>query len=299
MSQIKMRPGEVDIDTEIVAALIRQQFPQYSDLSIKPIDSAGTDHAMYKLGSDMVVRLPRLAEAETQVHKEQYWLPKLGPHVSLATPRPIAMGAPATVFGMHWSIYEWLQGANAFDQPISDLRHAAVKLGQFGVELRSLDASKGPRSFRGDPVESKESDVLAAIEHLSAADKVDRDEALSAWRSVTELPQWACDPVWAHGDLLPGNLLTTNGLLSAVIDFGGVGVGDPACDMMVAWTLLTAVERPTFREYAEVDDATWERGRGWALAWGLMTEHYYHVNNPGLAAVGRRTIAESLPEFLK
>ncbi len=287
MSHAKMRPGEVDIDAEIVSALVGEQFPEYASLSIQPVDSAGTDNAMYKLGPDMVVRLPRLPDAEKQVHKEQQWLPLLGPHLPLATPIPIALGVPAAGFGMHWSIYQWLNGGNTFDEPIADLHDAAVKLGQFGVALRKLDATRGPLSFRGDPIAIKATDVLLAIEDLAADQKIDRDVAMFAWHSITKLPQWDRDPVWTHGDLLPGNLLTSDGLVSAVIDFGGVGVGDPACDMMVAWTVLTANERPIFREHAEVDDATWDRGRGWALGWGFMTEHYYHVKNPVLAAVAR------------
>ncbi|MFE5630417.1 aminoglycoside phosphotransferase family protein [Streptomyces sp. NPDC056543] len=284
--------------TDLVSALVAAQFPQWAALPVTPVASAGTDNDMYRLGDAMAVRLPKTAETAGSVVKEQRWLPHLAPHLPLPVPVPVGHGRPGEGFGLPWSVYDWIDGANAFDAPIDDLAHAAVELGRFGVALRSVDASGGPRCIRGGPVTEWTGDYIdRAIRELGADGTVDGAAAAEAWESVLALPQWDRDPVWIHGDLLPGNLLTREGRLSAVIDFGAVGTGDPACDMISAWTLLTAETRPLFREAARVDDATWARGRGWALGWGLVTEHYYRGRNQVLAAVAHRSWTEALPEF--
>ncbi|MFF9913805.1 aminoglycoside phosphotransferase family protein [Streptomyces sp. NPDC013457] len=283
---------------DLVRALVAAQFPQWAGLPVTPLASAGTDNDMYRLGDALAVRLPKTAETAGSVVKEQRWLPHLAPHLPLPVPVPVGAGRPGEGFGLPWSVYDWLDGADAFDAPICDLAHAAVELGRFGVALRGVDAAGGPRSFRGGHVTEWTGDHIdRAIRELGADGTVDGAAAAAAWESVLRLPQWDRDPVWVHGDLLPGNLLTREGRLSAVIDFGGLGTGDPACDMMAAWTLLTAETRPLFREAARVDDATWARGRGWALGWGLVTEHCYRGRNEVLAAVAHRAWTEALPEF--
>lgn len=297
MPSEKMRPGEVDIDAAMVRSLVDEQFPEYRDLSIERVESAGTDNAMYRLGRHLAVRLPRLPSAESQVRKEQRWLPLLAPHVSMPIPVPVALGTPGHGFDMHWSIYQWIDGDNAFDTPIDDLHHAAVTLGQFGTELRRMDPTGAPPAWRGKPLALQEADVLAAINDLGADGVVDKQAALDAWHQIIRIPQWTKAPVWSHSDLLPGNLLVRDGRVSAVIDFGCVGVGDPAADLMMAWTVLSESERDVFRQHSDVDDDTWARGRGWAFGFGLMAYHYYHVRNPVLAAVGLRSVNEALRDF--
>ncbi|MFE5481218.1 aminoglycoside phosphotransferase family protein [Streptomyces sp. NPDC056527] len=283
---------------DLVRRLIAAQFPQWAELPVAQVASAGTDNDMFRLGDAMVVRLPKTADNARSVVKEQRWLPHLAPHLPLPVPVPLGAGAPGEGFDSPWSVYGWLDGANAFDAPIGDLAHAAVELGRFGAALRGVDAADGPKSFRGGHVTEWTGDYIdRAVRDLGADGTVDGAAAAEAWESVLRLPQWDGAPVWVHGDLLPGNLLTREGRLSAVIDFGGVGTGDPACDMMAGWTLLTAETRPLYREAARVDDATWARGRGWALGWGLVTEHYYRDTNPVLAAVAHRSWTEALPEF--
>ncbi|MFD3534433.1 aminoglycoside phosphotransferase family protein [Streptomyces sp. NPDC058664] len=298
MAATPMQPGELDIDTELVERLVAGRFPEWAGLPVRAVASAGTDNAMFRLGDDLVVRLPRVPYAARHVEKEQRWLPLLAPHLPLDVPAPVGRAGASADFPLPWSVYRWLDGADAYDAPLTDLAHAAVALGRFGAALRAVDASGGPASFRGGPVTDWEDGNLPdAVRGLAARGDVDAELATAAWETVLRLPRWDGAPVWVHGDLLPGNLLGRDGRLSAVIDFGGLGTGDPACDMMPAWTLLTAGTRPLFREAARADDATWERGRGWALAWGLVTEDYYRDTNPVLAAVARRTRTEALAEY--
>lgn len=299
---MKMHADELDIDETLVARLVAEQFPRWAGLPVTPVASAGTDNAMYRLGADMVVRLPRLPGGSRQIDKEHRWLPHLAPHLPLAVPAPLAKGEPGAGYELPWGVYAWLDGENAYDAPLTDLREAAGDLGRFVAALRTVSAADGPPSFRGDPVAKHDAYVRTAIRDLGATGLLDPAVATAAWEETLRLPQWNAAPVWLHGDLLPGNLLTSSGRLTAVIDFGGLGVGDPAADLIAGWTVFDAESREVFREAAEADDATWARGRGWALCFGLMAEHYYgdacgNGTNPVLAEVGRRAVGEVLAEY--
>ncbi|MFE0376953.1 aminoglycoside phosphotransferase family protein [Streptomyces inhibens] len=296
MTSAKMHADEVDIDASLVGRLVAAQFPQWADLPVTKVRSAGTDNAMYRLGDDMAVRLPLTPGAAQGVDKEQRWLPRLAPLLPLAVPMPLGKGVPGEGYDLPWSVYRWLDGQNAFDEPLTDLRAAAVELGRFVVALRQVDAAAGPPSFRGGPLRTRDDDVRVAIRDLDAGGTLDGEAATAAWDAALRLPAWHGAPVWVHSDLLPGNLLARDGRLSAVIDFGGLGVGDPACDMMAAWTVLSAETRDLFRAASGADDATWARGRGWALCFGLTALHYYRVTNPVLADVGRRAVQEALAD---
>ncbi|MER5208416.1 aminoglycoside phosphotransferase family protein [Streptomyces sp. NPDC002825] len=286
------------IGVALVERLIAAQFPDWADLPVREVDSAGTDNAMFRLGDEFAVRLPKADWAAGQAEKEQRWLPHLAPHLTLPVPVPVGRGVPGEGYGQPWSVFAWLDGDDAYNAPITDLAHAAVELGRFGRSLRAFDATGGPASFRGGPVTDWEDGAMVpAIRALGADGTLDADAVGAAWESVLRLPAWQGDPVWIHGDLLPGNLLTRDGRLHAVIDFGGLGTGDPAADMMAGWSLLTPETRPLFREAAGVDDATWARGRGWALCWGVVTENYYRGKNPVLATVAHRTWTQALPEY--
>ncbi|MEW2469674.1 aminoglycoside phosphotransferase family protein [Streptomyces sp. NPDC046994] len=294
MPTTKLHADELDVDDALVRRLVADQFPQWARLPVAEVPSAGTDNAMFRLGDDMVVRLPRRPDGARQVTEEQRWLPRLAPHLPLPVPVPLGRGEPAPGYGGPWSVLRWLDGENAYDAPITELADAAVRLGRFVAALRRVDATGGPASWRGGPVEANDAYVRAAIRDLGACGRVDPAAATALWAEVVRLPHWDRGPVWLHGDLLPGNLLTSAGRLTAVIDFGGLGVGDPAADTLAAWAVFTAGTRDLFREAAEVDEATWQRGRGWALCFGLMAEHYYRTTNPVLAAVAHRTVAEAL-----
>ncbi|MFF8375324.1 aminoglycoside phosphotransferase family protein [Streptomyces sp. NPDC015661] len=286
------------IDTALVERLIAAQFPEWAGLPVREVNSAGTDNAMFRLGDDLAVRLPKADWAAGHAEKEQRWLPHLAPHLTLPVPVPVGHGRPGEGYERGWSVFAWLDGDDAYNAPVTDLAHAAVELGRFGVALRGVDATGGPHASRGGPVTDWEEGAMApAVNALGADGTLDAEAATAAWESVLRLPAWQGDPVWQHGDLLPGNLLTRDGRLHAVIDFGALGTGDPAVDLMAAWSLLTPDTRPLFREAAEVDDATWARGRGWALCWGVVTEHYYRGKNHVLATVAHRTWTQALPEF--
>ncbi|MFE0704346.1 aminoglycoside phosphotransferase family protein [Streptomyces sp. NPDC058872] len=288
------------VDAALVTRLIAAQFPHWAGLPVRAVDSAGTDNAMFRLGEEYAVRLPKAAWAADQAEKEQRWLPRLAPHLPLPVPAPVGHGVPGAGYERAWSVFRWLDGADAHRAPIAYLADAARELGRFVHSLRGIDATGGPGSSRGGPVtEWEEGGMPAAIRALGADGTLDPARTTAAWESVLRLPQWDGPPVWTHGDLLPGNLLTRDGRLHSVIDFGCLGTGDPACDTMPAWSLLTPDTRPLFREAARVDDATWGRGRGWALCWGVMTEHHYRGKNPVLAAVARRTWSQALPEFAR
>ncbi|MEV8431843.1 aminoglycoside phosphotransferase family protein [Streptomyces sp. HUAS 31] len=300
-SVVKMRADELDIDAALVARLVAEQFPEWGGLAVRRVRSAGTDNAMYRLGDDMVVRLPRLPGGARQVDTEHRWLPRLAPRLPLAVPVPLAKGAPGAGYALPWGVYRWLDGENAHDAPLTELADAAERLGRFVAALRKVDAAGGPPSWRGGPVGENDAHVRTAIRDLGAAGTLDAPAATAVWEDALRLPQWDDAPVWLHGDLLPGNLLTSAGRLAAVIDFGGLGVGDPAADTIAAWAVFDAEAREVFRAAADVDEATWARGRGWALCFGLMAEHYYgdtcgNGTNPVLASVGRRTVAEVLAE---
>ncbi len=291
-----MHADEVDTDVSLVRRLLAAQFPQWADLSIEPVDSAGTVHAIYRLGEDMAVRLPRIHGVTESMEKEHLWLPILAPLLPLAIPVPLAMGMPAEGYPWRWSVCRWLEGETANIDRIGDLCEAAADLAQFETALQRIDATGGPRPSgdRGVPLAVRDSRTRAAIAALDGI--LDTVALTAAWDAALRAPVWHGPPVWIHGDLLPGNLLVVRGRLSAVIDFGVLGVGDPACDLIVAWTLLSGESRDMFRAALSVDEATWARGRGWALSIALIALPYYLDTNPGFAGIAGYTIDEVLAD---
>jgi aminoglycoside phosphotransferase (APT) family kinase protein len=249
---------------------------------------------MYRLGEDMAARLPRIAEATAGANRERTWLPRLAPLLPLAVPAPLATGMPAEGYPWRWSVYRWRDGENPTVDSIADARPLALGLSQFVAALHRIDPTDGPPAGRGAPLAVRNLPTRAAIRALAAM--VDTDAVTAAWNAALQVPPWSGAPVWVHGDLSPGNVLCRDGRLSAVIDFGSVGVGDPACDSIVAWNLLPADARGSFRDDLEVDDATWARGRGWALSIALIQLPYYRTTNPVLAAGARPTIDEILAD---
>ena len=290
---VKMHADELDIPTSLVAQLLADQFPQWAGLTLSPVPSAGTDNALYRLGDELAVRLPRIHWAVGQVEKEMAWLPKLAPYLPLSIPEPLALGEPGHGYPWRWGVYGWLEGANATPEQIADPRQAALDLAEFVAAIQRLDFADAPTG-RGVPLAERDEAVRAVIPALGA--DYDVDLLTGAWETFLHTPPWPGPPTWHHGDLHVGNLLACNGRLSAVIDFSCLGVGDPACDVMAAWLFLSKENRAIFRSALEVDDDTWARGKGWALSMGLMALPYYRFTNPVLAGIARRAIEEVLAD---
>jgi aminoglycoside phosphotransferase (APT) family kinase protein len=294
-----MHSDEVFTDESLVQRLLAGQYPEWADLPIRSVDSAGTDHALYRLGADMVVRLPRIGRVIEQVAKEQRWLPVLAPLLPLAIPTPLAVGAPGEGYPWHWSVYRWLEGENATFERLAAPREAATQLARFVAALQRIDPTGGPAPgshnfHRGVPLARRDALTREALNALHG--RIDVAAATRAWEAALDAPAWDRPPVWIHGDLQAGNLLAVKGRLSAVIDFGGLGVGDPACDLIVAWNLLSSDTRDVYRSALGVDDATWARGRGWALSTALVGLPYYRDTNPEFVRNAERTIAEVLAD---
>jgi aminoglycoside phosphotransferase (APT) family kinase protein len=193
---------------------------------------------------------------------------------------------PAEGYPWVWSVYRWLEGVDATVEPIGDLDRAVIDLAQFIAALEAIDPAGGPppgehNFFRGEALAARDVAVRASIAALH--DEIDVDAVTSAWEATLRTPEWQRPPVWIHGDLDARNVLVEDGRLSAVIDWGSLGVGDPACDVMVAWKLHSAAARDAFRAALPVDDATWERARGWAVSQAVAALAYYTPeNNPAL-----------------
>jgi aminoglycoside phosphotransferase (APT) family kinase protein len=294
MSAPKMHPDEVETDVALVRRLLAGQFPQWADLSIDPVESYGTDHAIYRLGDHLGARLPRIGWATSQAAKEAEWLPRLAPQLPLALPVQVAMGHPAEGYPFDWSIYEWLPGDNA-NGTIDDLDQAAVDLAAFIKALQRIDTSGAqprPPGARGAPLGELDESVRRAI--VQSSDRIDGTAALRSWEESLDAPAWDRQEVWVHGDLLPGNLLVVAGRLSAVIDWGGLNLGDPACDLQPAWNMFDGENRRRFRAELEVDDASWLRGRGWALAQAVWALPYYWDTNPGMIRQASHALTQVL-----
>lgn len=293
-----MSAATVDINVSLVRRLVRAQFPQWIDRAITPVECDGWDNRTFHLGADMSVRLPSAQGYAAQVEKEQRWLPRLAPFLPLPIPIPLALGVPADGYPWHWSVYRWLDGENATPTRIADLYQFATTLAQFLTALQRIDPSGGPQAglhsfYRGGPLTLYDAETRQAIAAL--AGQMDANAATAVWEAALNAT-WHGPAVWLHGDVAAGNLLVQAGRLSAVIDFGCSAVGDPACDLTIAWTLLGGTSRAAFRSGVAMDGAAWARGRGWALWKGLITLAEHLQTNPVKAAEAQRVIAEVLAD---
>ncbi|MFC4118953.1 aminoglycoside phosphotransferase family protein [Nonomuraea zeae] len=294
MVAIKMHRDQTDTDVTLVRRLLAGQFAQWADLPVVPVDSYGTDNDIYRLGDRLVARLPRGGWADHQVLKEHDWLPRIAPNLPLAVPVPLALGRPADGYPFNWAVHEWLPGENA-NGTIGDLEQAAADLAAFIAALRRIDtagAHPRPARSRGGPLDELDELVRRSVAHLG--DRIDGKATLRAWQEALDAPAWDGPETWLHGDLLPGNLLVTGGRLSAIIDFGGFNVGDPACDLQPAWNVFSGESRRRFRAELEVDDAGWLRGRGWTIYQAVSGLAYYWETNPGMVRQTSHALAQIL-----
>ncbi|MFJ8578080.1 aminoglycoside phosphotransferase family protein [Micromonospora sp. NPDC093277] len=290
-------PREVPrIDAALVHRLVAGQFPHWADLPVRPVAVDGWDNRTFRLGDEMTVRMPSAEGYVPQVEKEQRWLPLLAPRLPLAVPVPLAEGSPGEGYPFPWSVRRWIDGETAAAERIGDQVRFATDLAGFLTALHRTEPAGGPpagshSAFRGAALATYDGDTRRAVELLG--ERIPADAVRRIWATALE-STWNRPPVWFHGDVAWGNLLVRDGRLAAVIDFGCCGMGDPACDLAVAWTLLSGASRAAFRAALGVDDATWARGRGWVLWKALIT-----LDNPDpiRAAEARHTLDAVLAEY--
>lgn len=265
-------PDRKPVGAAVARGLIASQFPQWSGLEVRPVSAQGWDNCTFRLGDEMSVRLPTAEEYALAVEKEHRWLPVLAPALPLEVPVPLARGVPEEGFPHAWSVYRWLAGEPADRAAVEDTTAFAIDLAEFLVSLQEIDPTGGPGPglhnwYRGGPLTTYDRWVRDALETLGGLIRTEAAEEI--WERTLRT-SWDGRPVWFHGDMASGNLLVKDGALTAVIDFGTCGVGDPACDLAIAWTMLTGKSRAAFRDRLEVDEATWKRGQGWALWKALL-----------------------------
>jgi aminoglycoside phosphotransferase (APT) family kinase protein len=298
MTNLDAAPGRDAIDAALVRRLIAAQFPRWAHLPIRPVALSGWDNRTFHLGDGMTVRLPSAAGYAAQVDKEHRWLPELAPQLPLPIPVPLAMGQPTGEYPWHWSVYRWLDGEPTATAPIANLTRFATDLAGFLNALYRVDATGGPPAgahnfWRGGPLEVYDGETRDAIAAL--AGRIDTVAATEVWETALAT-RWDRDPVWVHGDVAVGNLLVEDGRLSAVIDFGSSGVGDPACDLVIAWTFLEGDSRRAFRAALLFDAGTWARGRAWALWKALIVAAGQAHTNAPEATRSLQTVAEVLSD---
>ncbi|ADB35790.1 aminoglycoside phosphotransferase [Kribbella flavida DSM 17836] len=294
-------PERIGVEAEQVRRLVEAQFPQWADLPVEPVAKGGWDNWTFHLGTDLVVRLPSAAEYAQAVEKEHRWLPVLAPRLPLPIPVPLAQGKPSADYPHPWSIYRWLDGMTATAGRIADPVEFAVDLAGFLVALQNIDAVDGPQPgihnwFRGGTLRTYDKLTQRALDELDG--HVDVELAREIWARALGA-RWDGVDRWFHGDVAEGNLLLGDGRLAAVIDFGTCGVGDPACDLAIGWTLLTADGRQAFRDRLSVDAGSWARGRGWAL-WKALATCLYTYQDPADAVEftgAQRVLAEIFSEY--
>ena len=284
------------IDVSVARRLIDSQFPRWSHLPITAVPFDGWDNRTFRLGAEMTIRLPSAIRYVEQVEKEQRWLPILAPQLPLPIPAPVARGEPDDAFPYPWSVYRWIEGEIASRALIEDLPEFAATLAGFLKVLNGVDTTGGPEAgphnfYRGGPLGTYEGETLEAVDRLGG--EIPREAVLRVWTDAMTT-SWDREPVWIHGDVAGGNLLVRDGRLAAVIDFGSSGVGDPACDAVIAWTFFSGASRARFRRSLGADAGTWSRARGWALWKALITLVGHLERDAPEAARTRREIDEIL-----
>jgi aminoglycoside phosphotransferase (APT) family kinase protein len=286
---VRLHPDQLDLQPDDVRRLLRAQRPDLADLPIARVPSGGTVNAMFRVGTELVARLPFTPSGVPDVEREALVLPRLADALPVPVPRLVEVGAPDAGYPSPWLLLRWLPGRVVAPGELTPA--AAAELARAVVALRAVDPRDAPVGYRAGDVRALDAQVRRSLAEV--ADEVDMGAALAVWDDACAAEPHGGAPVWAHGDLLPGNVLVDEaGALCGVLDLGTAGVGDPACDGMAAWSLMGAAARGTFRDILGADDAAWRRGRGWALAQAVIALPYYRHTNPAMTATARRVVSE-------
>ena len=300
LSERRLHADQPRVDAALVERLIESHHLRWAGLPIERVASDGTTNAIFRLGPAAAARLPLVRYGEDAIDVEGRWLPQIAPRLPLAIPEQLATGAPDAGYPFRWSVHGWIEGEPVSSVPVEDLVQVAEDLAAWIAALHRIDTTGGPdavlHDLRGAPLALRDAEVRRGLAAL--ADEIDVGGALAVWDDALRAERWNRPHVWSHGDLLPGNLLARDGRLIAVIDFAGLGVGDPACDLMIAWGLFSGASRAAFRtalrDMIRLDEATWARGRGHALYHSAIYIPYYRHANPAGVAAARRQLAAVL-----
>lgn len=289
-----LHDGEYHIDDALVGDLLEEQMAEWANLPLRRLDTSGTVNVAYRLGDDMLVRLPRAPDFAGGPERQARWMPVFASAVPLQVPEYLALGAPTGRFPSHWSVLRWIEGADADTTTLTDLNATANALGEFVVALRNVSTGGGPKggSYRGFGLAGVDRDLRRWADQLP--DDIDQCSVLRVWESCLAAEEWAGPPTWFHGDLRSGNLIARDGELVAVIDWEGCTVGDPSSDLLPAWWIFEGESRETFRTATQAEAADWSRGMGWALHMATAAIPYYEHSNPVFVNHARRALNEIL-----
>ena len=296
----RLHEDEVAIDTALARRLLETQLPAYGGRLLRRISSGGTDNAVFRVGDDCALRMPLHPGGVAGLLKEQRWVPRLAPHLSLAVPEILAIGEPDEGYPFPWAVLRWLPGEDALVGRVDSTHELALALGRFVRELQAIDMTDAPAPgadgfVRGLPLAGRDATFRAALARCDGL--LDLELMAEIWDDALAAPPWEGPPVWLHADLLPSNLLLRDGHLVGVLDFGAMATGDPAYDVTPAWQVLDGDTRSVFRDTVEVDDATWRRSRGLVVSGAVIALPYYLDTNPSMVATARRGIAEVIDEI--
>ena len=289
-----MHKNDLKINIDIVRSLINEQFPEYSNLSIKQFNSSGTVNYIFRLGQELYIRLPRVREW-SNIEKEYKLLSYLAPNLSLEIPEVIGVGEPDNSYPLKWAIYSWIKGSTYSDKFISDEIKAAKNLANFIKELQSIAIPPGAPKAGREALNNLNKKTLKTIN--SADNLNNKDKIIRIWKKSLKVEPWDDKAVWIHSDLLRTNLLVQSGNLKAVIDFGSAGIGDPAFDLIPAWSVFNSGAREVFKNYINADRESWIRARGYALHQAVLIIPYYKKSNPEFTLMAKRTLNEILKDY--
>lgn len=291
----RMHADQVDLDLHVVRRMLADQHPELAGLPLVEVPSVGTVNAVYRLGDDLCVRLPLQPSGDRALARELEWLAWLAPRLPVPVPEPVTVGEPDDRYPHRWAVYRWIDGTTVADVALGPVEQAALAddLAEVVAAIGGLDPTGAPRADNRWALRHLDPGIRQLLPR-TAADGVDVARATAAWDGAVAAPAFAGPPTWVHGDLLAANLLLRDGRLAALLDWGGAGTGDPACDLYPAW-LLAPPARARFRAALEVDDAAWARSRGWALRTPIQGLAYYRDTNPGFVAMSRRVLDAVLP----